>query len=47
MEGRRQEVGQVAPPPGGVGQGLAAPPYGVAGPWVPSVFALDSVSYRK
>jgi hypothetical protein len=36
--------GQVAPPPGGAGQGLAAPPYGVAVPWLPSVSALDSVS---
>jgi hypothetical protein len=30
----------VAPPPGGAGQGLAAPPYGVAGPWLPSVSAF-------
>jgi hypothetical protein len=34
----------VAPPLGSAGQGLAAPPYGVAGPWLPSVSALDSVS---
>jgi hypothetical protein len=27
----------VASPPGGAGQGLAAPPYGVAGPWSPSI----------
>jgi hypothetical protein len=39
------EVGQVAPPSSGTGQGLAALPYGVAGPWTPSVSALDSVSY--
>jgi hypothetical protein len=31
-------------PPGGVGQGLAAPPYGVARSWPPSVSALDSDS---
>jgi hypothetical protein len=42
-----QEVGQVAPPPGGAGQGLATPPYGVAGPWLPSVSSLDSVSCRE
>jgi hypothetical protein len=30
--------------PGGAGQGLDAPPYGVAGPWLPSISALDSVS---
>jgi hypothetical protein len=29
------------------GQPLAAPPYGVAGPWLPSVSALDSVSCWK
>jgi hypothetical protein len=37
----------VAPPPGGAGQGLATPPFGVAGPWLPSVSALDSVSCRE
>jgi hypothetical protein len=35
------------PPLGGAGQELAAPPYGVAGPWLPFVSALDSVSCRK
>jgi hypothetical protein len=40
-------TGQVAPPPGGAGQGLAMPPYGVAGPWSPSVSDLDSVSCRE
>jgi hypothetical protein len=34
--GAAQEVGQAASPPGGAGQGLAAPPYGVAGPWSPT-----------
>jgi hypothetical protein len=34
----------VAPPPGGAARGWPAPPYGVAGPWLPSVSALDSVS---
>jgi hypothetical protein len=47
MEGQRQEVGQVALPLDGVGQGLAAPPSSVAGPWLPSVSALDPVSCRK
>jgi hypothetical protein len=37
----------VAPPSGDVGQGLAAPPYGVAGPWLSFVSALDSVSCRE
>jgi hypothetical protein len=37
----------VAPPPGGTARGWPAPPYGVAGPWPPSVSALDSVSRRK
>jgi hypothetical protein len=37
----------VAPPPGGAGQGLASPPYGVAVPWLPSVSALDYVSCRE
>jgi hypothetical protein len=38
----------VAPPPGGAGQGLAALPYGVAGPWLPSVssFGLRLVSEK-
>jgi hypothetical protein len=31
-------------PPGGAGQGLAAPPYGVARSCPPSVSALDSDS---
>jgi hypothetical protein len=39
--------GPGGPPPGGAGQGLAAPPYGVAGPWSPSVSAMDSASYRE
>jgi hypothetical protein len=37
----------VAPPPGGAARGLPAPPYGVAGPWPPSVSALDSVLCQK
>jgi hypothetical protein len=39
--------GPGAPPPGGASQGLAAPPYGVACPWLPSVSALDTVLCRK
>jgi hypothetical protein len=34
---RRQEMGKVASPLGSAGQALAAPPYGVAGPWAPSI----------
>jgi hypothetical protein len=34
-EGKRQEVDQGGSPPGGAGQGLAAPPLGVDGPWPP------------
>jgi hypothetical protein len=37
----------VAPPPGGMGQGLVTPPYGVASPWLLSVSALDSVLCRE
>jgi hypothetical protein len=33
----------VAPPPGGMARGWPAPPYSVAGPWSPSVLALDFV----
>jgi hypothetical protein len=43
VEGRRQEVGQVAPPPSGAARGWPMPPYGVAAPgpppsllWTPS-----------
>jgi hypothetical protein len=34
-------VDKEATPPGGAGQGLAVPPKGVPGPWLPSVSALD------
>jgi hypothetical protein len=39
--------GPGSPPPGAAGHGLAAPPYGVAGPWLPSISALDSVSCQE
>jgi hypothetical protein len=29
------------------GLGLAVPPYGVAGPWLPFVSALDSISCQE
>jgi hypothetical protein len=47
VEGRRQVVGQVAPLPGGAARGWPAPPYGVAGPWLPFISALDSVLCRE
>jgi hypothetical protein len=37
----------VAPPPGGAGQGQVVLPHGVAGPWLPSVSALDSILCRE
>jgi hypothetical protein len=44
VEGQRQEVGQVAPLPGGTARGWPVPPHGVAGPWISSISALDSIS---